>query len=305
MHKAEDLNDLRLVALIAETGSLSGAARRLGVNHATVFRRLGRLETQLGVRLFERGGGRYHATAAGEAVAQAGVRLQATASEALLKVSGQDLRPSGEVRITSTDSLALGPLPKALAVCRARYPDIRLSVEVDNRAFNLSRRDADIALRPTSAPPDYLIGVRIAALPFAIYGSADYLAAAGERPLPAHAWVALDDSYTAHRTLRWLEQHLPLANVGYRTSSFGCIHQACSDGLGLALLPCFLGDDSPALRRVGEPLQDCASELWLLTHPDLRDTTRVKAVFQVLQTELATAMAHTSSSRGQPQKWTY
>ncbi len=290
MHRIEDLNDLRLVALVSETGSLSGAARTLGVNHATVFRRLGQLETRLGVRLFERIGGRYHATPAGEALAHAGASLQATAAEALLRVSGQDLRPSGEVRITSTDSLALGPLPKVLAKCRTLYPEIRLTVEIDNRAFNLSRRDADIALRPTSAPPDHLIGHRIAALPFAIYGSHEYLSAVGERPLADHSWIALDDSQSAHRTLRWLAQQLPLGAVGYRTSSFGSIRQACMDGLGLAVLPCFLGDDSAALRRFSEPLPECAADLWLLTHPDLRDTTRVKAVYQLLLVELRAHM---------------
>lgn len=299
MHKIEDLNDLRLVALVAETGSLSGAARVLGVNHATVFRRLGQLQERLAVRLFERSGGRYHTTTAGEALAKAGAQLQATASEALLHVAGQDLRPSGEVRITSTDSLALGPLPQALAACQARYPDIRLTVEIDNRSFNLSRRDADIALRPTTAPPDYLIGKRIAPLPFAVYGSRDYLERAGDRAFPAHTWIALDESYTGHRTLRWLAQHLPLTDVAYRTSSFGCIHQACRAGLGLAVLPCFIGDGSADLQRLGDSLPDCAAELWLLTHPDLRETTRVKVVFQLLQAELSAMMGLAAADRGQ------
>ena len=290
MQTNENLNDLRLVTLIAETGTLSGAAERLGINHATVFRRLGQLEQRLGVRLFERSGGRYLRTPAGEALADAGRQMQETANQALLKVAGQDLRPSGQVRLSTTDSLAMALLPPVMLTCRQQHPQIQLSVEVDNRAVNLSKRDADIAIRPTLQPPDYLIGKRISSVHFAVYGSASYLQAAGKRMLAEHQWIALDESFAGHRTLRWLNAILPVEQIGYRTSSFGCIRQACIDGLGLALLPCFLGDSSPSLQRVGELVPECAVELWILTHPDLRDNMRIKVVFQYLHTALQQAM---------------
>lgn len=295
MQNLEDLNDLRLVALVAETGSLSGAAERMGVNHATVFRRLGQLEARLDVRIFERAGGRYHPTPAGEELARAGAQLHDTATQALLKVAGQDLRPSGLVRISTTDSVALALLPPILAVCRQQYPDITFSVEVDNRAANLSKRDADIAIRPTLQPPDYLIGKCISPLHFCVYGSRRYLEAAGMQTLAQQQWIALDESFSGHRTLRWLEKHKALAEIGYRTNSFGNIRQACIDGLGLALLPCFLGDASAALVRVGEVVPECSVELWLFTHPDLRDTTRIKVVFQLLHSALQQAMQSTAA----------
>lgn len=290
MHRLEDLNDLRLVALIAEYGSLSGAARRLGVNHATVFRRLVKLEERLGTRLFEREGGRYHANAAGEELAAAGATIDETADQALLRVVGRDLHPSGHVRITTTDSVALTLLPPLAAECRRHYPQISLSVNVDDHLANLSRRDADIAIRPTTQPPDYLVGKRIAPLRFAIYGSQDYLAARSTNELADHDWIALDDSYTGHRTLRWLEGIKPLDRVGYRTSSFGLMQRSCRAGLGLALLPSILGETDPALRRLGVPVAECGSELWLLVHPDLRHTERVKSVFQLLFGGLQAAM---------------
>lgn len=282
----EDLNDLRLVAAIAETGSLAGAARRLAVNHATAFRRLSRLEASIGVRLFERSGGRYQPTPAGEELARAGASMNDTAQRALLKIAGRDLRPSGVVRISTTDSVALKLLHPAMLRCRERYPQITLSVEIDNRMVDLSRRDADIAIRPTKAPPGHLIGKRIATVAFGVYGARAYLEQAGEKPLAEHAWIALDESQSQHRTLRWLEKITPLNEAGYRINSFGGAYQACVAGLGLALLPCFLGDSSPALARIGALVPECASELWLLTHPDLRDTTRVKAVFQLLHVAL-------------------
>ena len=289
----EDLNDLRLVALIAQTGSLSGAAKRLGVNHATVFRRIAQLEARLAVRLFERTSGRYHATPAGEALAQAGAQMDDAANQALLRVAGQDLRPSGAVRISTTDSLALAMLQPMLALCRTQYPQIMLTLSVDNHLANLSRRDADIAVRPTDQPPEHLIGKRVAPLRFGVYGAKRYLKPKATRALALgeHAWIALDDSHSGHRTLRWLEAIKPLADVGLRANSFGTVRQACAEGLGLAMLPCFMGDATPALEAVGAPVPACATELWLLTHPDLRETTRVKVVYQLLLAELRKAFA--------------
>lgn len=290
MHSADNLNDLRLVAWIGETGSLSGAARRMGVNHATVFRRLNLLESAIGVRLFERIGGRYHATAAGEELMRAGAQLDTIATKALLHVAGQDLRPSGVVRISTTDSFAMSVLPPIMALCRRQYPQIRLTLEVDNRSANLSKRDADIAIRPTTAPPDYLIGKHIGPVRFCVYGAPHYLEALAGRALEEHQWIALDDTFNGHRSVRWLDQLTPIDAVGYRTSSFGLVQQACIHGLGLAVLPCILGDGTDALRRVGEPIAACETPLWLLIHPDLRETVRIKAVFQLLHGELDKAL---------------
>ena len=288
MHSMEDLNDLRLVALVAQTGSLSGAAKRLGVNHATVFRRVAQLEDRLAVRLFERTSGRYHTTPAGDQLAHAGALMDDTATQALLRVAGQDLRPSGAVRISTTDSLALTLMYPIMAQCRAQYPQITLTLSVDNNAANLSRRDADIAVRATGRPPEHLIGKRIAPLHFRVYGAKRYLKSTRKlTALSSHEWIALDDSQSGHRTLRWLENIKPLAEVGLRANSFGNICQACVDGLGLAMLPSFMGDATPALQAVGDPVPECAAELWLLTHPDLRETTRVKVVYQLLQTALS------------------
>jgi len=287
MDALTDLNDLRCVAAICEEKSLSGAARRLGVNHATVFRRLNQLEEQLGVRLFERGGGRYVPTAAGEELARAGAAMEQTAEQSLLKVAGRDLRPSGVVRLTSTDSFAQDLLNPIVALCRRRYPQITLQLSIDHQMYNLSKRDADIAIRPVIQVPDYLIGKRIGPLALAVYGAPSYLDDMQDKPWAEHEWIALDDAQDQHRTLLWLAKIKPLDQVGYRINSFNAIRQACVDGLGLSLIPCFLGDGHPGLRRVMPPVTELSSELWLLTHPDLRDTVRIQAVFKILQQELA------------------
>ena len=282
----QDINDLIYVAAVTQTGSLSAAARKLQVNHATVFRRIAQIEQDLGVRLFERGAGRYVATAAGEELAAAGAAIALTAEHSLLKVAGRDLRPSGVVRITTTDSFASALLNPVLALCRVRYPQIALHVGIDNSMLDLSKRDADIAVRPTLRPPEYLVGKRIAPLAFAVYGAADYLQNTTASSLPEHQWIGLGESQERHRTLQWLQKTIPLELVGLRMDGFASVAQACADGLGLAVLPCFLGDRLAPLRRMQEPIPELASELWVLTHPDLRKTARIQTVFQLLHQEL-------------------
>ena len=283
----KDLNDLIYVAAVTQLGSLSAAARKLHVNHATVFRRIAQIEIALGVRLFERAAGRYVATTAGEELAAAGAAIEQTAERSLLKVAGRDLRPSGVVRITTTDSFAMTLLNPVLALCRARNPKIALHIGIDNNMLDLSKRDADIAVRPTLQPPEYLVGRRIAPLAFAVYGSLDYLKNTPASALSEHHWIALGESQERHRSLQWLQKIIPLEQVGLRIDGFASAARACADGLGLAVLPCFLGDSMAPLRRIKEPLPDLASELWVLTHPDLRKTARIQTVFQFLHQELS------------------
>jgi DNA-binding transcriptional LysR family regulator len=281
-----DLNDLLVIAAIAGTGSLSGAARKLEVNHATVFRRLARLESSLGVSLFDRAGGRYAATAAGEEVAAAALSIEHTAAQSLLKVAGRDLRPAGVVRITTTDSIASALLNPALKLCRAHYPQIALHIDIDNHLRDLSKRDADIAVRPTLRPPEYLVGKRVSTLAFATYGAKQYLKAHRDPDLANHQWIALGDSQERHRTVQWVQAIVQAGTIGCRVDGFANVARACADGLGLAVLPCFLGDGLKELRRVAPPDPALSSELWVLTHPDLRRTARVKAVFQILHEAL-------------------
>lgn len=288
MDSLGDLNDLRFVSAIADAGTLAGAARRLHVNHATAFRRLEAMEARLGVRLFERGGGRYTPTAEGEALARAGAQVEETASEALRKVAGRDLRPSGLVRITTTDTFALTLLPRWLAPLRTQFPEISVNVNATNELQNLTRRDADIAIRPSSQPPGHLLGRRIGVVGYGVYGERHALdgwrGRMADWPSWTHApWIAIDESLSQHRSLAWLAKRVPLSEVAVRCGSFMSVAHACAAGLGLAVLPCMVGDSMPSLARVGERLAELDTEAWLLTHADLRDTARIRVVMDVLQ----------------------
>lgn len=276
------LDDWLLVARVAEQASLVSAARRLGISHATAFRRLGALEQRLGVRLFERRAGRYAATAAGEALAEAGREMQARADTAMLRVQGQDLRPQGLVRVASTEGVIGGLLLPLLPALRKALPELNVLCSARNEFHNLSQREADLALRPAASPPEHLIGHRIGTLRHAVYAQREKARRFRRAALNQQPWIALDDSAAGSQALIWLAQLLPLEQVALRFSGLLMVRSACAQGLGLAVLPCFLGDTEPGLVRIGEPVPMCDSELWLLSHPALRETVRVKALRQWL-----------------------
>jgi DNA-binding transcriptional LysR family regulator len=141
-------DDLRYVLAVATSGSLAGAARNLGVNHTTVLRRIGAFEQRLGLRLFERLPTGYVLTAGGEELITAARHIDDTVTALERKLAGQDLRLSGVLRITTTDTLMGSILPEILAEFRDSHPGIAIEVAISNLMFNLTRRDADVAIRP-------------------------------------------------------------------------------------------------------------------------------------------------------------
>jgi DNA-binding transcriptional LysR family regulator len=156
--------------------------------------------------------------------------------------------------------------------------------------FNLGRRDADVALRPGLAPPDTLIGRRVAEVAFAVYASPAYLARAqaASGDLRRHIWVAPDDSLGETQVVRWLRSTLPSAAVALYADSLLALRDAAAAGIGVAALPCYLGDTSPQLVRMHPPIREMTTELWLLTHADLRRTARVRAFVEFAGEALVT-----------------
>ena len=272
-------DDFRYVKAIADTRSLAGAAETLGVNHSTVFRRLGQIEQQLGSRLFERGRAGYSLTTCGEEMVELAARMGEDIVSFERKVTGRDLRPSGELRITTSDVVLLHLLNDVLIGFRRAYPDILLDVVVSNQRLNLSKRDADVAVRATYQNPDPQAGRKIARIGWAVFG-AEALAGKPFDPVTesrAHDWVAFIDAAAIGKAMRWLKEHVDESRIVYRLNSMVGIAEAAAGGVGLALLPCYVGTSIPGLAQLTAPLPELEAELWLLTHPDLRNTARVRA----------------------------
>ncbi len=296
-----DWNDLRYVLAVADAGSLAGAARTLGVNHTTVLRRIGAFEQQLGLRLFERLPTGYVLTAGGEQLIAAARNIDATVTTLERELAGQDLRLAGTIRVTTTDTLMASILPEILAEFRGSHPGIRVEIALSNLMFNLTRREADVAIRPAGDPPDTLIGRRIAHVAFAIYASPAYLAGRRqEAQLADHLWVAPDDSLAGTAVARWMRMRLPQAGITLAADSLLALRHAAQAGLGVAALPCYLGDTSPGLVCVHPPIPELETALWVLTHSDLRRTARIRAFTEFAANAFAQRRSLLEGGRAQP-----
>jgi DNA-binding transcriptional LysR family regulator len=280
-------DDFRYVKAIADTRSLAGAAQSLGVNHSTVFRRLGQIEHQLGSRLFERGRAGYSLTPCGEDMVRLADRVSEDITAFERKVTGQDLRPSGELRITSSDMVLLHLLTDVLIGFRRTYPEITLDIVVSNVLLNLSKRDADVAVRATYRPPEARSGKRVARIAWAIYGAKTRMTQFDPAcDVPRNDWVSLADQTAVARAAKWLKERGGEDRIVYKVNTMLGLAEAVAGGIGLALLPSFVGDTVPGLARLTPPLPELEGELWLLTHPDLRNTARVRAFLDFCTAEM-------------------
>lgn len=290
----EDWNEPQLVLAVQRAGTLTGAAKALGIDHSTVFRRLNVVEARLGVRLFERlPGGSYHATSAGERMAAAAERMEDETLALGRDIAGRDHRLSGRLRVTSSETLAYRILTRHLAAFRQAHPGIVVELAIDNRVLSLSRREADIALRPMRPKEGDLWGRQLADVAWTIYGAHAYLDANGgplssPDDLCSRALIGWEETTVGILAADWLSRAVPVEAFVYRTSSLVNQFVAAKAGIGLALLPCYLGDeDSDLTRALPMPIPELAGELWIVTHADLKGTARVRAFFEIVGEGLA------------------
>jgi len=273
-----DWDDLQYFLSVARHGSLAGAARELGVNHTTVYRRVLALEKKQSVRLFDRTDGAYALTAAGEEMQASAEKIAEEVDGLTRRLSGRDLRLSGGIRVTTTDTLAYRFLGPHFAAFHQAYPGIELEIILDSQHLNLTKRQADIAIRPTENPPENLVGRSVSGLGFAVYGSDDYLAAHAQTDdLSAHTWLGFDDSLSHLMSARWMNEHLINPKMPLKANNFFALFSGALAGMGLAMLPCFLADTEPGLSRFPGLDVQRGGGLWLLTHEDLRYTARIRA----------------------------
>ncbi len=286
-------DEFRLVKAIADTRGLNGAAERLGINHSTAFRRLGDLEKRLGTPLFERHRSGYAPTPAGEEMAALAERMDEDVTSFTRKLAGRELMPSGELRVTTNDTLLIHLLMPVLASFRRAHPNIRLDLLLSNQSLNLSKRDADVAIRATDAPPDTLVGRRIAGLVWCVYGrKADFpdIASGGvqdENALSEMNWVSLSDRFAHLKVHRYVRERVAPERVAMKIDTVLGLTEAVAEGIGIGPLPALIADKNDALVRLLPPRPEFSTALWLLTHPDLKNSPRVRAFMDVAATELA------------------
>ncbi|WP_370978756.1 LysR family transcriptional regulator [Agaribacterium sp. ZY112] len=276
-------NDLQFVLAVCREGTLSGAARTLGVNHSTVFRRISAIENKLGVRLFERLASGYVMTDVGEAMLMSGERIENEVLGLSRKIIGRDLQLSGALRVAVPDALLVKVIMPHLAVFSQLYPKIQLELIISNNFLNLTRREADIAIRATQTPPETVVGRRICTMASTIYGSIEYLTHQIDNSVEAHTWLMPDESLEQLPITKWLSRKYPKAVIGLRCNTLLGLYEAATQNIGITALPCFLGDSDNRLKRIFPPVEELSTELWLLTHPDLRRTARVRVLMDFIE----------------------
>ncbi|GAN81852.1 transcriptional regulator, LysR family [Acidocella aminolytica 101 = DSM 11237] len=287
-----DWDDLRSFLAIAREGTLSAAARRLGVQQSTMGRRLAALEAKAGVRLLERTPHGFRLTSAGEAARTEVERMEDAAQAAERAVSGRDARLEGIVRLTTVSDFASGILMQALADLAQRYPGILVELITDDRTLSLAAREADLAIRLARPKGQLLLGRRIGEVSFGIYASAAYLAERDAQALPGgdgvgHRLILTRDENGSYPEIDALAAMAPRAEVALRTDSRASQLAAALAGLGVVVLGHHVAVDTDLVRLDAPPLP--AREIWLVQHEDTRNVPRIRAVAEALANRMRAA----------------
>jgi len=247
--------------------------------------------------MFERGPAGYVPTQAGAEIVALAARIEEDLSAALRRVSGQAPVPAGEVRIATSDLLLFELVLPLLESFRAQYPSIKLDLVTGNTPLNLSRRDADVAIRATEVPPDTLVGRKVARIAWAPYAARSLVEQDGGDRLQAEGpWVGFGDALAGLAGAAHLRD-LPSECFACRFDTVGGILAGVGAGLGAGLLPCFAGERQPGLVRLGRPIVALSSDLWLLTHEDLRNAPRIRVVLDFIAERLAVLRTLINGSR--------
>ncbi|WDU63400.1 LysR family transcriptional regulator [Pseudomonas poae] len=279
-HYQIDYADLSLILALVRGGTLARAAALLRVDVSTVFRAVRRLEAALGQTLFEKSRAGYLPTSLAGTLAQQAEYAEQALEAARVGVEQGGEVISGTVRLTCTDSVLQGLLLPALAHFMPQFPALTLELSTSNDFANLSRRDADIALRLTRTPPEHLVGRCLGTVSYQVCASVDYARRHSGVELAALAWIAPDDFLPDHPSVAWRREHLPGVRPSYRCNSMLSVTELVRAGLGVAALPDFLLDD--ALQPLGPALAGHDTALWLLTRPDCRALRSVVTLFDEL-----------------------
>ncbi|NOX75743.1 MAG: LysR family transcriptional regulator [Gammaproteobacteria bacterium] len=269
-----DWDDLRYFYAIARAGSIRGAAAKLKVNHSTVLRRITAFEEKLGVRLFDRLPTGYVMTLAGEDILGSAERIDEEVAAIDRRVYGRDAELSGELRVTIPNVLASHLVMPIFADFTRAYPGIELDVAVSVKTFNLTKREADVAIRVTDKPPEHLIGRRLFQYGKSVYASESYLADHDLDKPENYCWIGWEDDTSKPWWVK--ESDFSTVPLRHKINNEYAQLAAAKAGMGLTMLPCFMADREPALRRVPPGRVLPSYEIWLLTHADLRHTARVR-----------------------------
>lgn len=284
-------SDFHTVLTVARLASVAKASEVLAITHATLLRKLAAIEGRLNTRLFDRTRGHYTLTVPGEEIMQAAISFEPIAREAEMRVLGQDMRPSGEVRVAVASIVIDYLLAPVVGQFAGLFPDVSIELVASRDHVSLARREADVALRVSDSVPDWLVGNQLGLLRFKIYGrKSDGSTEALHDPatlINERRWISFERDAKDLKFDRWLDQNVPNKNVILRVDNFSHALTMVQAGLGIALLPSFLERTCPNLQPLTAQIPELQTPLWLVTHQELRNAMRVKVLMQFFATALA------------------
>lgn len=286
-----DWNDLKYLVAVARHGSTLAASRALGVNQSTVQRRLAELERQLGHSLVERQQSGYRLTPLGEAMLPHAESVASAANAFEQHLATANRASFGTVRLTCPEPIAARIAKSGLLErFHARHDDLRIEFVLSDGYVDLSKGEADVALRSGDTDDGVLVGRKIADSIWAIYASHAYLAQHGRPPslddLRDRPLIGFNESLAKHRLSVWLQKFAPEATFVARSNSVLGLVSAAKSGVGIAPLPIALGDAEPDLVRIFGHVPELTRAWRILCHPDQRHSKRVEAIFAFVNDEI-------------------
>lgn len=270
-------DNIRFFLAVAETGSLSGAARQLGSTQPTVGRHINSLEEATGLRLFDRLPNGFRLTDAGADLLVVARKMASAASEFSLKQAGLS-ELNGCLRISSNHQCApfITQLAPAFLVA---FPNVDFELLASQRDANLSQREADLLIRFCIPEFGDLVARKLAHMDFAIYAHGSFAVrnpdCYTDKRYEIPNWVHFDTAHITEIGEKWLSQKLR-GHSAFRVSSLHLLQEGLRNGLGMGLLPCYMGDQDPSLIRVSDPVPEARSSLHLLVHRDLRKSPLIR-----------------------------
>lgn len=298
-------DDLRVFLMLAREGNLTASARKLEVSHPTVARRTRALEQAIGARLFDRLPDRFVLTAAGEELLADAQAMEQAAESIHRRSAGLTDTARGTVRISAGETMA-SFLALHLPRLRRDLQCVEFELAESHMLADLSRREADLMIRERVPDLASIVTRRLGQVAYAIYGTPQLAAGtqATRDALRQAAWAGFDEAHHYMPGQSWLLALLDGARPAVRVNNWLILHDAARAGAGLAVLPCWLGDSDPGLRRVGGVLDKVVADQWLLVHRDLRTLPRVRrvmdAVVDLFQEERATLEGQATAGRVAP-----
>ena len=288
-----DWNDLRYSLAVARHGSTIAAAKALKVSQSTVHRRLEELESRIGRHLVVRQTTGYKLTEFGTALVPVAERVETAVASLERFVTTADSTMGGAVRVTCSDSIGYRLMQSTLLEAfRQRHPGMTIDLIMGDRFFDLAKGEADIAIRAGEQDDDSLIGRKIAAVQWALYGSKSYVSRHGgiDKPedINGHAVVEFDGALKNHAAARWLKGVAPRARAAAVSNTVPGLLMTVRSGAGIAPLPIPLASKETDLVALLSPIPGLESNVYLLTHPDLRRMPRISAFFDFMIAEVDT-----------------